>query len=121
MSTPEWLSRKLLAAMERGLPVIAELLDAVSGGLPTFGAIPVGSDEWITVLTTPQRQSHWLSLSLQVGGASISFDGGTTVHLNLPSKIDIVLGGLKIPADSAVRAKNTQPGHNFRDFSLSVW
>ena len=97
------------------------LLTKQANGLPELGRDAVGQDAHAKVVDAPARECHYLHVSVEDHGATVSLDGGTTDHFDVPANTERLFPGLAIPASSEIHAKNLNAGTNYTKLRISVW
>ena len=114
-------SRARLAAYPANTALAAIQASAASG-LPVKGTDATGANAYATVVTAPSRQCHHIKINNGFGGdVIVSLDGGTTDHFLVESGEACVLSGLTIASGATIQAKNSVPGNNYADLTISVW
>ena len=90
-----------------------------ASGLPSAGSDDTGAAGYVTIVTAPARQTHYLHISVANNGATISLDGGSTEHFNIPANTSWLLEGLVLPASAVIQGKDISG--NYTNLYISVW
>lgn len=84
------------------------------------GVDATGANSYATVVTASGEKRNIL-VTVETNAATISLDGGTTDHIDVPADKGVVLNNILIADTTVIQAKNRDAGSNYTNLAITIW